>query len=262
MTSTGQPADPERPSEWSSPPPGVRTVRPVPEGTTRIVLVRHGEAVCNVSGIIGGRIGCTGLTDRGVGQAEQLADRLARSGELTGVSAVYCSVLPRAIETAEVILPALERWHEGPPLVLQRDCDLCELHPGEADGLTWGQFSDRFAAPDWDHHPEHPLAPQAESWSSFVQRASSAVARVADRHPGELVVVVSHAGLVESTILRFLPLRPDVHRLGLHTEHTSMTVWDRLEGGWRLQRFNDAAHRLAVPIEEAESDLRHQQTSR
>ena len=237
-------------------------MRPVPEGTTRIVLVRHGEAICNVNGVVGGRTGCTGLTERGVGQAEQLAERLARSGELAGVSAVYSSVLPRAVETAEVILPALERWHEGPPLTLRRDCDLCELHPGEADALTWAQFQERFAAPDWDRDPDHPLAPEAESWSGFVARASAAVAGLAERHRGELVAVVTHAGLVESTVLRFMPLRPEVHRLGLHTEHTSMTTWDKLETGWRLQRFNDAAHRLAVPIERAESDLRQVPTSK
>ena len=48
------------------PPPGVRTIPPVEPSATRIVLVRHGEAHCNVAGVVGGRSGCTGLSPSGV----------------------------------------------------------------------------------------------------------------------------------------------------------------------------------------------------
>ena len=64
------------------------------------------------------------------------------------------------------------------------DCDLCELHPGEADGLDLGEFLARFAEPDWDVDPARPLAPGGESWLGFVERASAAVcADVADASP-------------------------------------------------------------------------------
>ena len=36
-----------------------------------------------------------------------LRDRLALTGELAGADALYASVLPRAIETAELLAPAL-----------------------------------------------------------------------------------------------------------------------------------------------------------
>ena len=49
-------------------------------------------------------------------QVRALADRLARTGELAGVDALYASVLPRAVATAEMLAPALDRWREGPPL--------------------------------------------------------------------------------------------------------------------------------------------------
>ena len=64
-----------------------------------MVLVRHGEAVCNVAGVCGGPLGLPGLTDRGRAQVEGLRDRLAASGELAGTDALYASVLPRAVET-------------------------------------------------------------------------------------------------------------------------------------------------------------------
>jgi 2,3-bisphosphoglycerate-dependent phosphoglycerate mutase len=221
------------------PPEGVRTVAPQPTSATRVVLVRHGEAVCNVSGVIGGLKGCSGLTERGVAQAHALADRLARTGELGNVTALYSSVLPRARQTAQIIRPALEAWGRGPldPVALD---ELCELHPGEADGLSWSEFTARYPVPDWDNNPDQPVAPGAESWTRFVERASDAVSSLADAHPGGLVVAACHAGVVEASLLRLLPARFDRPRLGLRTLHASMTVWESTESGWLLLGYNDA----------------------
>jgi len=214
-------------------------VGPEPREPTRVVLIRHGEAVCNVAGIVGGARGCTGLTETGVAQATSLRDRLARTGELRGVAALYSSVLPRARQTADIIAPALDRWRSGPPLQVREECSLCELHPGEADALSWPEFLARYEAPDWDIDPTTPIAPGGESWSTFVDRASTAVHALADEHPGGLIVVVCHAGVVESTVLRFLPVASRTPRLGLRTDHASMTVWER-GVGWLLRRYNDA----------------------
>jgi broad specificity phosphatase PhoE len=43
---------------------------------TTLILTRHGEAHCNVAGIVGGDRACTGLTDWGRRQVELLAGRL------------------------------------------------------------------------------------------------------------------------------------------------------------------------------------------
>lgn len=220
-------------------PAGVRTVADAAGTATRIVLVRHGEAVCNVAGVVGGRIGCTGLSDRGRHQVDALRRRLHESGELAAATTLYASVLPRAVETAAIIAPAVGSG----ALATVQDCALCELHPGECDGLAWGDVVARFGEPDWDVDPTVPLSPGGESWSSFVERASAAVAALADRHPGELVVVACHAGVVEATMLSWLA--PAQRRLGLRTIHASMTEWERGERGWRLSRYNDAAHLAA-----------------
>lgn len=215
------------------------------EDATRLVLVRHGEAICNVSGVIGGSQGCTGLTAAGRAQAAGLAERLARSGELGAVDALYASVLPRAVEPARILAPALTGADGGVPVV-REDCELCELHPGVADGLSWDELVARFTRPDWDADPSRPIAPEGEGWSGFVERAVAALRRVAAAHEGRTVVVVTHAGVVEASILRLLPSDPEVTRLRLHPAHASLTVWLRLgdDAGtgrsWRLERFNDA----------------------
>lgn len=225
----------------AGPPEGVRTSTAERPGGTRIVLVRHGQAACNVNGTVGGRKGCTGLTPAGVRQVEALRDRLARTGELADVGAFYASVLPRAVATAEILAPALARWRAGGAPRLVADCRLCELHPGEADGLRWSEFAERFGVPDWDRDPDRPIAPGGESWSGFVDRAADAVACLAAAHQDELVVVACHAGVIEATMLAFMPVdQSRRHRNLLRTTHASLTEWEHCDGQWLLRRYNDA----------------------
>ncbi|HEV2427545.1 MAG TPA: histidine phosphatase family protein [Acidimicrobiales bacterium] len=219
-------------SGWSELPPGLRT-RGDPSTATRVVLIRHGDSMVNALGIVGGIRSCTGLTDLGRAQADALADRLVKSRELMGASAVYTSVLPRAIETAQRLSRGL------PDVELVADCDLCELHPGDADGLTWAQYLERYGAPDWGSHPDAPFSPNGESWSGFFFRCRDAFARLAERHRGEQVVVVAHGGVVEQAMKIYRGSEPG-ERLMLLTENCSMTELE-LDGLRRLLRYNDLA---------------------
>lgn len=204
-----------------------------------MVLVRHGEAACNVAGVVGGVAGCSGLTDLGRDQVQALRRRLAVTGELAGATALYASMLPRAQETASILAPTIGSGQ----LPVHARCSLCELHPGRSDGLTWAAAIEQFGEPNWDTDPSIPLAPEGESWSGFVERASAGVADVAEAHPGQLVVVACHAGVIEATMLAWLAVGRS--RLQLHTTHASITEWEHAQGRWRLLRYNDAAHLLA-----------------
>jgi probable phosphoglycerate mutase len=220
-------------------PTGIRRIVAPTDGATRIVLVRHGEAVCNVNGIVGGVRGCTGLTELGRRQISALAARLEVTGELAGATALYASVLPRAVETAALLRAVVG----GGALDVVQECALCELHPGESDGLSWQEVIDRFGVPEWDTDPDTVIAPGGESWSAFVARASAAVGALARRHPGELVVAAVHAGVIESTMISNLTIPPVVSRRGwTRIVHASLTEWEWVptESRWVLIRFNDA----------------------
>ena len=67
---------------------------------TDLLLVRHGQAVCNVTGVVGGPRSCTGLTPLGREQARQLAARL-NGGE--PVTVMYTAPRLRVQETAQII---------------------------------------------------------------------------------------------------------------------------------------------------------------
>ncbi|MGH3975697.1 MAG: histidine phosphatase family protein, partial [Pseudonocardiaceae bacterium] len=116
------------------------------DSVTRLVLIRHGESRATVDQMMGGHEGCRGLTERGKRQAEALADRLTRTGELADASVLLASVLPRAVETAEIVAPILGG------LEVKQVCDFCELHVGAADGLlSWEEFRERYRPQEYLH---------------------------------------------------------------------------------------------------------------
>src|SRR5262245_16392766 len=112
----------------------------------RLLLVRHGDAHAGFDGVIGGPTGCTGLTDLGPRQAEALRDALAASGRVKA-DVLIVSELPRAIETAQIIAPGLGLQ------IARHECDLCEVHTGQADGLAWEEYDVRYGSFDMEAEP-------------------------------------------------------------------------------------------------------------
>ena len=162
------------------------------------------------------------------------------------------SVLPRAIETAEIIAPAL-----GGGTATQH-CELCEIHPGEADGITWEEFEERYRRSRASTSPYSSAAPGSESWAEFFVRVGAALRRSADEHAGRTVVIVCHGGVIEGSFVS-LGNQPLRRGFDLSIENTSITEWLRPPDGaglgfgpvpyagevrWRLVRFNDSAHLL------------------
>ena len=127
---------------------------------------------------------------------------------------------------------------------VRQRCDLCELHPGDADGMEWSEMVATFGVPDWDRDPTAADRPGGESWAGFVERASGAVREIVRDHPGELVVAAVHAGVIEATMIAFLGVSPEVYRRGwVRIVHASMTEWEWVpsEDRFVLLRFNDSA---------------------
>lgn len=202
---------------------------------TRLVMVRHGEAIAAVEGRVGGHDGCTGLSDLGRQQAELLRDRFASTGFQPDV--VVTSVLARAVETTEILATGV--GHD--PVEVPQRCELCEMHPGEGDGLAWEVFRERYGSTDLLANPERPLSPGGETIREFSGRVQGALRRLEDDHTGQTALVVCHGGVIMAAAVAFLGLQP---RWFFHDlANTSITEWVRQgDGQWLLGRFNDAAH--------------------
>ena len=210
----------------------------------RLILVRHGEAHAGFGGVIGGRTGCSGLTDLGRQQAEALRDHLHRSSRVTA-DVLIVSEIPRAIETAEIIAPGL-----GLPIDRQ-ECDLCEVHTGEADGLTWEEYDERYGSFDMEAEPDRVFAPDGDSWNSFHARVQGVVKRIAVDHPEETVVAVCHAGVIMAAMRGLLGI-PHLGRTAraaqLRPSNTGLTEWEHDPDldHWSLHSFNETEHLLGL----------------
>ncbi len=191
----------------------------------RLLLVRHGESICSVNGIVGGERGCTGLTERGFAQARALRDRLKR--EHLQADVLLASTLPRAYQTAETLAGVL-----GADVV--RDSDLCEFVPGDIDGKPWDDWTERF---DVGAEPDRPLSAGGESLNAFRSRVTGLLQRLADNYEGKTVVAACHGGIVWVSRSILLDTREEQP-----VEFTSITEWSYEEGRWTLARINDVAH--------------------
>jgi 2,3-bisphosphoglycerate-dependent phosphoglycerate mutase len=135
---------------------------------TTLLLVRHGETDWNAKGRLQGHTDRP-LNKRGRRQAQALAEELAEQE----ISAVYSSDLARARQTAEILAARL-----GLPVVVQPD--LREKNWGTWEGLTAAE--------------RERVAFEGETTDEHRERTLRAVRRIADRHPGRRVAVVTHGG--------------------------------------------------------------------
>ena len=89
-----------------------------------------------------------GLSDLGRARSRPSATGWPRPASSPTRPRCTASVLPRAVETATILAPALG------DLDVVQDCDFCEQHLGEGDGLSTEEFERRYPiARRLDHRP-------------------------------------------------------------------------------------------------------------
>lgn len=208
--------------------------------TTELVLARHGEAVCNVNGVVGGERGCTGLSVRGRAQVNRLAARLAAEHCSRPFQAFYGTPRLRVRETIEIISSVLP---VGPTIV----DDLRGPDHGDADGRPWHEVKSAFGGPP-QHRPDLPFANGSESWNQYLARAIAMLQTILKRHEGQRILIAAHGETIEAANTLLLQL-PSSVRLGLGflTDHACLTWWrqevnrfDRRT--WVLAAHNDVRH--------------------
>jgi len=156
---------------------------------TRLYLVRHGETLANREyRYIGTRD--DPLSAHGETQAIQLAEAL--SG--LPIAAVYSSPLQRTYHTA---LPIATRHN----LEVQRVDDLRECDFGMWEGLSRTEVLERSPEDsqrlrEWEQNSSV-APPGGESFEALQQRVVTAVERLAQAHPDQAIVLVSHVGPIK-----------------------------------------------------------------
>jgi broad specificity phosphatase PhoE len=210
----------------------------------RLILVRHGHAYAGFDGVIGGPVGCKGLTELGRRQAQSLRDHLAATGEIRA-DVLLASVLPRAIETAAIIAPALGLQAD------RQECDLCEIHTGEADGLAWTEYDSRYGSFDMETEPERLFAPGGESWLTFHERVRDMCNRMATEFVDQTVVAVCHAGVIMASIRVLFDIPHPGTGTQMRPMNTGVTEWEHEPtlDRWTLHSFNEHTHLVGLDVE-------------
>jgi probable phosphoglycerate mutase len=102
----------------------------------RVVLIRHGETAHNAEQLILGQADVP-LNERGLLQAQALAETVAGGGPIAAVTAVYSSPLQRAVATAMPLAETLG-------LPVHNEAGLIEMDVGEMDGQTFPDLQKRY----------------------------------------------------------------------------------------------------------------------
>lgn len=153
---------------------------------TTLLLVRHGETDWNNEHRWQGHADRP-LNDTGRAQARELAEALAGRE----IGAVYASDLARARETAELVAAPL-----GLPVGL--DAGLREVDVGDWAGRLVSEIerNDPAAFRRWQDGRQGWRG--GESYDEMGERVVAAVVRIAERHPDETVLVVTHGGSIRA----------------------------------------------------------------
>ena len=153
---------------------------------TRIIAIRHGETTWNVDTRIQGHLDIP-LNAIGRWQAERLADALRDEP----ITAIYASDLSRAWETAQYVGHA-----HGLPVM--KEVALRERDFGDFEGKTFAEIelllpeqSLRWRKRDPEFYPAG-----GESLVALRTRVMKVAERLAALHPGELIALVGHGGVM------------------------------------------------------------------
>jgi 2,3-bisphosphoglycerate-dependent phosphoglycerate mutase len=170
-----------------------------------ILLVRHGETDGNAARVL--QRPEVPLNDRGIRQAEQLAQRLIA----LGFAHVVCSNLLRARMTAAPLAARSGMTIEETPLLQERNF-------GDLRGMPYAALNEDPFGPDV-------APPNGEDWPTFHARVAEAFAFVVRRRRslnGNLVVITH--GLVCRAVAQQHALLPEDAVIPERFDNTSLTV--------------------------------------
>lgn len=204
-----------------------------PEGSTDILLIRHGEsAPVNPDSpfpSVDGH-GDPPLHPDGQVQAQQVAERL----QYEPIKAIYISNLQRTAQTADPLSKKLDLN----PIEI---ADLREVHLGEYEG---GLYRKKVAENDptlrralreqrWD------IIPGAETNEAFEARLNSAIAQIASENPNRLVAAFVHRAVIGQIVASATHAQPMAF---LASDNGSITHIVVTKSRVLVRRFNDSSH--------------------
>ena len=190
------------------------------------MLVRH-AVTAETGSKLSGRAPGIDLSEVGQGQAERAGERLAPMP----VAAVYASPIERTTQTADLIAK-----HHGLPV--QPLAGVIEADYGD---WTGEKLSDLVKLDLWktvQAAPSRVRFPGGEAMVAMQARIVEAIEALVADHPGDTVVVVSHADPIKAAVAHFTGVPLDLFQR-IAVAPASVTVLDIGSFGATLLKSND-----------------------
>lgn len=187
-----------------------------------ILVARHGETELNAARVL--QHPGTPLSERGIAQADRLAERI----EPLGVQRILSSDYARARMTAERLSARVGVPVELDPLLRERNF-------GDVRGRPYSELPPDLFGPNYE-------PPGGETWAQFFARIDAAferIARIASTTPGNLAVI-THGLVCAGFVDRHLG-RSDGAATPRGWGNTSLTIAESAPP-WTVRVLNCTAH--------------------
>ncbi len=160
---------------------------------TTIYLVRHGATQANKENRFAGRTD-EQLHPDGMEQVRQVGVRLQDKN----IGGIFCGPLMRTVQSAEILSEMLH-------IPFAKIEGFNEINIPHWDGLTKDEIRQQHGDeyPTWLTAPHAFRLPGCETIQQVQERAVAAIKSLAEGHPGESLLVVSHLIVLRSLILFF-----------------------------------------------------------
>jgi broad specificity phosphatase PhoE len=156
-----------------------------------ILLIRH--AMVDACGrFLAGRTPGIHLNEEGVRQAAALGESLHD----LSITAIYCSPLERARETATALA--------GDRIEITTAEELNEVDFGEWTGLPFADLDQRHDWRAFNRARSTSAIPGGERMTEVQQRACRAVTRISDAHREETVAIISHGDVLRAVVAKVI----------------------------------------------------------
>lgn len=160
------------------------------EKKLRAVLVRHGETIGNVRGIVQGQSD-TPLTEKGIASTLKKAEKI----QDMEFDAVFCSDLSRTVETLKLIQGKIKGLPDP-------------VHTRELREIDFGDLTGRLKKEIMPTILEHKQAPDVpypdgESGGAFIARVKGFFKMLMDRHEKGQILIITHFGVMETAARQF-----------------------------------------------------------
>jgi probable phosphoglycerate mutase len=199
---------------------------------TRVIFIRHGETLWNVEGREMGQMNSP-LTDLGEKQAKAIAKRLKQ----THISHLYSSDLGRTIQTATYISKSCD-------LEIKLNIELRERNMGIFEGYTRSEMKDNFPT-EWEEYNSlnkfDYVIPNGESQRQRLERSIKVMNHLADSHPEETIVAVSHGGILRGFFEFVVGLEPGNEGRFLR-QNATYNSFIKNNGNWSLETWGERSH--------------------